>query len=177
MNLLTFPNPLLKRRSMRVRLSEMDQDEYAIYEKYSPEDVKGMKELLAQIPNGLALAANQVGLRGRLFVVRPEFAKENGLQEVIINPEWHPIRSDETQVDSEGCLSFPGLSLDIDRFWMIDISYDHEDGTNSAGILTGLAARMFQHECEHLDGETFLENLPRIQRYQVAANYKKSRGK
>lgn len=175
MNLIKFPNPLLTRSTLRVRREWSVEDDFAVFAPYVPEDVQGMKDLLAQIPNGLALAANQVGLRSRFFVVKPEFAQQNGLPEVVLNPEWQPNDFGESYTDGEGCLSFPGLTLDIERYWGITASFEKEDGTREEVGLTGLASRMFQHECEHLDGETFLENLPRIQRYQVAANYKKGR--
>lgn len=177
MNLVKFPNPMLTRRTLQIRRDWSIDADFAVFERYVPEDVQGMKELLAQTSNGLALAANQVGLRCRLFVVKPDFAKAQGLPEVIVNPEWRPNDFGDCLIENEGCLSFPGLSLDIERYDGITASFEVEDGDRQEVGLTGLASRMFQHECEHLDGETFLENLPRIQRYQVAANFRKSRGK
>lgn len=173
MNILTFPSPLLTRRTRLVSFEK--PDEATVFEQYSEKDVEAMKEELARTPNGIALAANQVGLRCRLFVVEPTWAKAAGLPEVVVNPTWSAM-NDETTDEAEGCLSFPGMRLKIERFANLDCSFDTPDGLHHHLILNDFAARVFQHECEHLEGETFLENLPRVERYRIIGNLRKRKG-
>ena len=173
MNLLKYPHPMLTRKTQK---TFFEGNEFCDWAKFDPELINRTKEALYKIPNGLALAANQIGIPQRFFVIRPEFAQNECLStDVFINPTY-TVLSDNTQTEIEGCLSFPGINLDIERYYSIECSFDHEDGTNSVMALSGLAARVFQHECEHLDGETFLENLPRIQRYQVIGELRKRKG-
>lgn len=99
--------------------------------------------------NGIGLAAPQVGLSLRLFVMDID-----GDQQIYINPRVKEYSNNEI-VYAEGCLSFPGLSLKIKRPESITAVYQHPDGTQVTEEMHGLKARCFLHELDHLDGITF----------------------
>lgn len=152
-----------------------------------PGDVRGEFDLLANIrlakivlgqtTNGIALTSNQVHKMltpHRFFVIEPKFAEKNSLPTAIINPSWAPFDTSLT-AEEEGCLSFPGLRITVGRHNTIRCQFWDDAWKSYTMLLTGLAARMFQHECEHLDGETFLKHLPRVQRFQVLGRYKNAR--
>lgn len=98
--------------------------------------------------NGIGLAAPQVGISQRVFVMKI------GLKSwACFNPEI--IKSgDDFVLFDEGCLSFPGESCSITRPNSIEVSYQTAQGQEVKEQLTGLAARCFQHELDHLDGIT-----------------------
>lgn len=94
---------------------------------------------------GLGLAANQVGLPYRVFVINSE--------QVI--PCFNPIivdSSDETVMMEEGCLSYPDLFVKIKRPASIRTRYTLPNGETITKVFEGLTARVFQHELDHLDG-------------------------
>lgn len=139
--------------------------------------VRDAQQLLKQIPGALALAANQMnGLNAprRFFVVDEAFAKDNNIPSVMINPSWSPHYSLKDKA-KEGCLSFPGIYPTIERYDVIATMSWDENWKAHNMLMSGMAARMFQHECEHLDGETFLKNVDRIEKFQIIARLKKTR--
>lgn len=104
--------------------------------------------------NGIGLAAPQIGIRKRLFVM-----EINGQVYHCFNPRILEF-GNELEVLSEGCLSFPGEECTIKRPKEITVSYTDEQGiTNKVEKLTGLAARCFQHELDHLNGVTMQQRL------------------
>lgn len=95
--------------------------------------------------NGIGLAAPQVGISKRIFVM--------GNQDKIfacINPEV--IEASGNDMDLEGCLSFPDLWLRVRRADKINVKYYNTLGNEVNTEMTGLMARVFQHERDHLDG-------------------------
>ena len=98
--------------------------------------------------NGIGLAAPQIGISKRIFVM--EIAER---QWACFNPEI--IQSSQNIVDfNEGCLSFKGDSCIIARPDSISVIYQDHHGEWYSEVLDGLAARCFQHELDHLDGIT-----------------------
>lgn len=100
--------------------------------------------------SGLGLSANQLGIRARCFVMRAE--------EVI--PVFNPkivSASIETVVMKEGCLSFPGMTLSIERPRSVKVRFADPTGQAKTVDLIGLSARIFQHELSHLDGQDFTQ--------------------
>lgn len=98
--------------------------------------------------NGIGLAANQVGLRERCFVMNVAGQRWN-----CFNPEITHVEDDFVQF-AEGCLSFPEKSCTITRPNTIKVQYFDTDGHKHTETLTGLASRCFQHELDHLNGIT-----------------------
>ena len=105
---------------------------------------------------GLGLSANQIGIPVQAFSMLMD---ENAL--VVFNPEileW----DEETTYMKEGCLSFPGLWIAIERAKSVAIKFQVFDGKDQAGSMTDLSARIFQHESEHMDGDLFIDNVSRL---------------
>ena len=130
-----------------------------------------MLTLLKTKPDGVALAANQAGYNIRMFVLDDKTASEYSLPQTIVNPVINPIEANLVE-DREGCLSFPGLYFPIKRHNNISCDFYDIDGNKKIVILEGFVARVFQHECEHLDGKLYIDNLPRRERYQIIGRIK-----
>ena len=62
----------------------------------------------------------------------------------------------------EGCLSFPGLWVAIERAKSVAVKFQVFDGEEQAGSMTDLSARIFQHESEHMDGDLFVDNVNKL---------------
>lgn len=98
--------------------------------------------------NGIGLAAPQIGVNKRLFIMG-----NKDLLVTCINPE---IISSEGKIrDIEGCLSFPDLWLNVYRAEKINVRYQQVDNTTKETQLSGIFGRVFQHELDHLDGVCF----------------------
>ena len=107
---------------------------------------------------GIGLAANQVALPYRLFVINPTGDPEQKDQEqAFINPQ---IMKRKGSCDAdEGCLSMPELFAPVTRYERITVEAFDVDGTEFGMDLTGLAARVVQHENDHLDGVMFTDRV------------------
>lgn len=108
--------------------------------------------------NGLGLAAPQVHVPLRLFVMR------NGDSVLaLFNPELSAL-SEDTEPGWEGCLSIPGLRGEIPRFTRIAWRAQDTEGRPMQGDAEGLAARIMQHEADHLDGILYPMRMPDLSR-------------
>jgi len=104
--------------------------------------------------NGMGLAANQIGITKRFFAIGHGSFDVFKKPAIIYNPVL--VNADEEQeLAQEGCLSFPGLLLQVNRPRIIMVRYQNNKGEFLLSRLTGLEARCFQHELDHLDGITF----------------------
>ena len=102
---------------------------------------------------GYGLSANQISIPIQAFSMLMD---ENA--QVVFNPEileW----DEETTYMKEGCLSFPGLWIAIERAKTVAVKFQVFDGKEQAGSMTELSARIFQHESEHMDGDLFIDNV------------------
>ena len=107
--------------------------------------------------NGVGLAANQVALPLRLFVVNLAAKPDEGQELVFINPVLtRPKGSEESE---EGCLSLPGLYGNVVRPKQVQVQAFDLRGSELNLALTGLLARVVQHECDHLDGVLFTDRM------------------
>ena len=106
---------------------------------------------------GMGLSANQIGVRTRAFVMRAE--------EIIgvFNPRVVDISS-ETVMLEEGCLSYPNLFVKIKRPKSIKVRFTTPDGETSTKTFTGMTARVFLHELDHLNG---IAHTSRANRYHL----------
>lgn len=110
--------------------------------------------------NGVGLAAPQVGVPLRLFVVEtPEDADEPyaGQLFVIYNPEI--VKKDELYYPEEGCLSMPGWVGNVPRYQNVTLKGRDRTGREVRIKATGYLAQAFQHEADHLDGVLFFDHL------------------
>jgi len=103
--------------------------------------------------SGLGLAANQCGIFQRVFVIGTD-----QFQIACINPKIISA-SAEVEKTPEGCLSFPALTLKIERPKSIDVEFTTENGEVKQMRLDGLTARCFQHELDHLNGIKFTKHV------------------
>jgi peptide deformylase len=119
---------------------------------------------------GIGLAANQVGITKRLFVMTTADAQDL----VCVNPVYWPHGYDK-EYAMEGCLSVPGVTGQVLRYKTIMASWYTLSGAESSMEMYDLDARCFQHEMQHLDGGTFFADFPRQQRRRVEAQWAKAR--
>ena len=117
-----------------------------------------MLKAMAEAP-GLGLAANQLGLPYSMFVMRGK-----KIDFAVFNPKIVGL-SDELVTLEEGCLSFPGLVVKIERPRNIRVRFQTpEEGIVTTLNLTDMDARIFQHEYEHLQGKLFYNSASRVRR-------------
>lgn len=106
---------------------------------------------------GIGLAATQVGIDKRIFVMDTKF-QEDGLCEALINPEI--VEADEQMVVyPEGCLSFPDMFINLERASRVKVKYQDLTGEEQHVILEGISSICAQHEIDHLNGIVFFDYL------------------
>ena len=110
---------------------------------------------------GLGLAANQVGLPYRMFIMGGHPSIEQGKIRSIFNPLINDV-SKETVNMKEGCLSFPFLFLMINRPKWVSVKYTDQHGKEIEETLHGMPARIFQHENEHMNGYLFTDLVSKL---------------
>lgn len=173
-----YPDPILRKKCQEV--------------KEVTEEIKNlgwdMVETMTE-NQGIGLSAPQVGELKRIIVVHPmpshakrgEAGDETKFQrpeertpeekaikspQIFINPKITE-KSKETEIDEEGCLSFPGLFLKIKRRKAVKIAALNERGEKIQVRAEGLPARIFQHEIDHLDGILFIDRLSFWQKFKL----------
>ena len=131
--------------------------------------VEDLKDTL-NVAGGVGLSAPQIGIHTRvIFVNTPEFSGE------MINPVI--VETSDAVSMSEGCLSFPGIFENIDRYSKVKVEYKKLDGKKIVRELTGLAAQVVQHEIEHLDGKLLVDQLSRLKRQMISRKIQKTKRK
>ena len=136
-----YPDPVLRMEAKPVE--DFDEDLRRL--------VARMSDLMKEA-NGVGLAATQVGVLRRVFV----FSPEEDVVRVLVNPAI-PQRGEETDVDDEGCLSIQGVTVPVERPLTIRLEGRDENGDEVALDLEGMAARIAQHEFDHLDGKLIID--------------------
>lgn len=114
---------------------------------------------------GIGLAANQVALPYRLFIVNCSGRRDEGEEHVFVNPVLSRPRG--TAVQEEGCLSLPGVRMDVRRPQKIVVEAFSLAGEPIRMDLDGLLARVVQHEYDHLEGRLFTDRLPEAAALEV----------
>lgn len=147
---------------------------------------KDLKELIEDMfltmyeASGVGLAAPQIGKSIRLFVVDGEpmdGEQLKGFKKVFINPELLE-ESDDAMVFEEGCLSIPGIRADVVRPEKIKLRYADEYGLVHEEEFDGLAARIIQHEYDHLEGILFIDKISPVKKRLIQGKLNNiSRGK
>lgn len=117
---------------------------------------------------GVGLAAPQIGLSIRLFVIDLNVLAEDdpacdGFKKVFINPKIVEY-SEEKESRDEGCLSLPGISESVKRSVSVKIVYFDENWERHEDVFEGFPARAVQHEYDHLEGTMFIDHLSPIRR-------------
>jgi peptide deformylase len=112
---------------------------------------------------GIGLAATQLGVAHRLLVYRVEPASPVN---ALVNPEIEWTSRDEETFE-EGCLSLPGVIVDVERPVYVRVRARDERGDEVLVEASGLEARVIQHEMDHLDGVLILDRAPKEQRKEA----------
>jgi peptide deformylase len=141
-----YGDPVLREKSTPVE--KFDED--------LKETIKKMAELMYKV-KGLGLAANQVGIPKRFFIMDIKQKEGTPELEVYINPEI--LNAEGYTEYEEGCLSIPGYYAKVERYAKLYIrAYDLE-GKPFEKELTGLQAIAFQHEYDHIEGILFVDRI------------------
>lgn len=167
--ILTYPHESLRRPTKPWRLSD----------ELEPL-VQDMHDSLEALDHGAALAANQIGVGSRIFVInrslKDAFGQEHaGFPRAIVNPQVEEI-DPETRTEQEGCLSFPGIDVPIKRSVQLTVSFDRwvegpgwdrEGWIRQRWVVWDFMARVFQHEIDHLDGKLFVDYLDHRRKFKI----------
>lgn len=150
MQLLYSPNPFLEKK-----VQPFDFDKL---------DAKSIAEEMIEIMykhDGIGLSANQVGLDAQIFVMRP--LELSGITEpfAVINPKIHGV-SDDLEERTEGCLSHPNLGLKVSRPKTLIAEFLDIEGKTAIINFTGIDARCFLHEYDHLQGIEFIDRVSKL---------------
>jgi len=164
MKIITAPNPVLRQKCEPVSVEEL------------PRMVKiaqKMAKLMYQA-EGCGIAAPQVGVAKQIIVldtVMPAEGEERVKDPLFI---FNPIileLGEEIEFDGEGCLSIPGIKIEIERPTTIVVEAMDEDGSSIQIEAEGFDARALQHELDHLEGITMFEHLDAIARATKLQEY------
>jgi peptide deformylase len=126
--------------------------------------IDDMLETMYAAP-GVGLAAPQIGIPFRLFVIDLSLGRTTGDVIVMLNPGF--VERDGTQLEEEGCLSVPGFNATVVRPSRVVCAGLDRDGKEQKIEGTALLARAFQHEMDHLDGKLFIDRLRGIKRDMI----------
>jgi peptide deformylase len=120
---------------------------------------------------GIGLAATQVGVPLRVFVVDLSVGRDPSQLIVMVNPEF--VERDGMQLEDEGCLSVPGFNATVLRPGRAVMAGMDREGNPIRVEGSGLLARAFQHEMDHLDGRVFVDRLRGIKRDVIVRKIQK----
>jgi peptide deformylase len=155
MDILPYPHPALRWKSKPIQ--EINEDLRKV--------VAEMFELM-YAAKGIGLAANQVGLPYRLFILNLSADPELKDEEIVfLNPDI--LKRKGTTEGEEGCLSFPGMYGQVKRAAKIDVEAFDLSGECFEYSLDDLAARAVQHESDHLDGVLFIDRMTETARREL----------
>ena len=160
--IITIPDPKLRETSSPVERVDAELSRL----------IDDMLQTMYEAP-GIGLAAIQVGIPRRLFVMDVAREGEEPAPYAMINPEivW---RSDERSLYNEGCLSIPDQTADVERPASIRLRYLDREGQQQEVEADGLMATCIQHEYDHLDGVLFIDHLSRLKRQMIIRKVKKA---
>lgn len=153
LNIITYPTPSLRLKSKKV--VKFDKDFQTL--------VDDMFETMREAP-GVGLAAPQIGESLQLVVVEYNDSDDEDAKPkkyVLANPEIVG-RSEETVVDTEACLSVPGLAGEVERNYAVVIKAQNRFGKPIKIKAEDWLARIFQHELDHLDGVLYIDKATRV---------------
>lgn len=140
--ILTYPNVILRQKAKKIK-NPKDQE--------IKELVLDMLETMENSGNALGLAAPQVGKSLQLCII-----KLDGKTHILINPKI-TSKSWKKETGEEGCLSFPEKFIPVKRHLKVKVSALDKEGKKNVIKASGLLARAFQHEIDHLNGVLFID--------------------
>ncbi len=154
-----YPDPVLKKVAKKVT----DISEEIC--KLSEDMIETMRAA-----RGIGLAANQVGVPLRIITIEGGMEKE-GTSLILVNPEI--VEYGPEEIGEEGCLSLPGFYESFKRARQIQVKAITLDGKEFSIECTGLLARAFQHEIDHLNGILLVDHLSPIKKQLFRKEYVK----
>ncbi len=160
MKIVTWPNPIL----------ETPADPVNEFDESLKKLVNGMFETMYAAP-GVGLAAVQVGVPKRLFVMDCSGGKDPSQRVVMINPEV--LRVEGKQTGDEGCLSFPGIYFPVERNLRAIVRAHDVSGDEFELDGIELTARCMLHETDHCDGIVFIDKMTPLKREIVKRKIRK----
>ncbi len=160
LQIVTWPNPILDTPAEPV--TEFGDDLKKL--------ISNMLETMYAAP-GVGLAAVQVGVRKRLFVMDCSGGKDPDQRVVMVNPEV--LHVDGNQSGEEGCLSFPGIFTPVERSLRAVVRAHDINGNEFELDDTELAARCMLHETDHCDGIVFIDKMSPLKRELVRRKIRK----
>ncbi len=149
-----YGDPVLRMRAQEIE--EFDDDLRRLAERMTA---------LMKDAAGVGLAGNQAGVLRRIVVMQPD-AEQDAF--ALINPEI-VAKGDERETDEEGCLSLAGVLAPVERSLWVKVEGRDVEGTELSMELEGLAARVAQHEIDHLDGILILDRTTKEARREALA--------
>jgi peptide deformylase len=159
--ILTLPHPCL---TTKARAIDITPSGLAI----AHETINSLTTTLKPRMPAAGLAAPQIGISQRVMMFSWDRSLEN--LESAINPSYKPLDTDR-QMGWEGCFSVPLVLVQVSRYQNIIATYTKPNGHEVKYILRGFAARVFQHETDHMDGiETIHKDGVKIQHFDNHAN-------
>lgn len=144
LTIVHWPDPRLKKASKPV--DKFDDKLHLL--------AKRMLELMHE-SKGVGLAAPQVGLNIRLFVMNPTGQEQD--DRVYVNPQLTEGEGDEEA--EEGCLSLPGIYIPVTRFKTVHLQAQDAEGNPIDQVESGFLARIWQHETDHLNGTLLTDRM------------------
>jgi peptide deformylase len=121
--------------------------------------------------NGVGLAAPQVGVSKRLYLVWPDPVATTAADiRIVINPKLTQLPSPKVR-DIEGCLSIPGMRGTVSRHQLVQLQYQDRTGETHSVTLRDFEARIVQHEHDHLDGIVYLDRISSTQDLMTEGYY------
>ena len=160
--ILLYPNPLLLRSC--VKIEKFDEN----LESLSRDLIDTMYDA-----DGVGLAAPQLGVNKRIFVMDCSREDEDKDCRIVINPKIEH-ESKELGLYKEGCLSIPGITEEVSRPKDIKVVYQDLSGVLQRHSYDGLWSTCFQHELDHLNGKLFIDHLRPMKKILVKNKIKKS---
>ncbi len=159
--IIKYPHPILKAPTQKVDVIDREVREI----------IRDMFETMYHA-EGVGLAANQIGISLRIMVIDTSPKKESPpLKLVLINPEV--IEKEGSIKYKEGCLSFPGLTVEVERYKSVKVKALNEHGEEVFYHFEGFPAIVFQHEMDHLEGITFIDRVNGLRRRLALEKYAK----
>lgn len=175
LSIITYPNPLLKKQSLKV-------------EKVDAEIQKLLDNMVATMyhDRGCGLAAVQVGILKRILVIDLNYQLKENCHDhscneshitnakpyFIINPEIVD-KSKDVELLEQGCLSFPGIYVEVTRPKKVSVKYLDYHGKEQLIEAEGILSHCLQHEIDHLNGVTFIDHVSRLKREMMLKKLQK----
>ncbi|MBL8729474.1 MAG: peptide deformylase [Planctomycetes bacterium] len=155
MEVLVYPDPVLRRGGQPVTTFDADLRLVA---------AEMLEAMYAE--GGVGLAAPQVGIERKLLVLNPTGdAGDRAGELVLCNPRI--TRKKGREFGEEGCLSFPGIQAEVERWVDITVTYHDLDGKEQVLTANEWLARIVQHELDHLEGVLFTDRLTPADKLRV----------